>query len=344
VKRGTIEHPKTVMLQMLLGCSRLEAVGILEALFHWAAKYARRGDIGRYPNAVIAEGLYWRGDPDALVSALIEARGEGKHGWIEEHPTMRLVVHDWHDHADESTKKTLANNGETFWNGRAPFEKKSRSGCETIASQSDTVPRVVAPEPGSSCALFENDSRNDRETIETVSPLPEPKPEPKPEPLELLGGQAPPAEPEEAVEAKPPEGRKKPPRGVSPDVAAVIDALNSLSGRRFDPGGAQAQYVRGRLRSGATVEQLVLVVEHRVALWAKDPRMRQYLRPETLFGAAKFEDYLPLAREWDNAGRPPPETRRNGQASTSGTSVRDRAQEILGSGSLRDRAQEILGA
>ena len=35
MKRGTIEHPKTVMLQMLLGCSRLEAVGILEALFHW---------------------------------------------------------------------------------------------------------------------------------------------------------------------------------------------------------------------------------------------------------------------------------------------------------------------
>ena len=61
MKRGTINHPKTLMLAETLGVHHLTAVGILEALWHWTATYAPKGDIGRYPDAIIASGAGFAG-------------------------------------------------------------------------------------------------------------------------------------------------------------------------------------------------------------------------------------------------------------------------------------------
>jgi hypothetical protein len=74
---------------------------VLESLFHWAATYARRGNVGRHSNVAIARGIGWAGDPDALVDALVEI------GWFDtccdEH---RLRFHDWPDHADQSVHRS----------------------------------------------------------------------------------------------------------------------------------------------------------------------------------------------------------------------------------------------
>lgn len=304
-KRGVPEHPKTLKLARRLGVEPWAAVGLLEVFWHWCSKYAITGLVTASPED-IADGIRYSGDADALFAVMLEC------GWIDAHPDG-FTIHDVADHADNTWKANLKRAGLEFWNdaGSTPSDA-CRDGAETEALVS--------------CDRIMTESQPSNEP-----PKPEPEPEPKPEPKDILGGQAPPGEPGEGEPSSSPEPRKKPPRGVSADVAAVFEALNSLSGRRFDPGGAQAQYVRGRLKCGATVEQLVLVVEHRVALWAKDPKMREYLRPETLFGAAKFENYLPLAREWDNAGRPPPETGRSGHSSTNGraASMPDRAEKIL---------------
>ena len=103
MKRGTPDHPKAARLQKALGCSVLEAIGLLEMLFHFTAKYAIQGNIGKWSNAQIAEGVKWPGDPELLIRALVDSE------WMDEDPEYRLVVHDWHEHADQSVKKTLAN-------------------------------------------------------------------------------------------------------------------------------------------------------------------------------------------------------------------------------------------
>jgi hypothetical protein len=120
MKRGGPEHPKTKLLAKSLGLPRYAAVGILECLFHEAAKHARTGNIGKWSNAEIAESVGFDGDPEVLVAALVTCR------WLDEHPEHRLVIHDWHDHADNGVKKTVMRNGESFVSGhiQTSLEKK----------------------------------------------------------------------------------------------------------------------------------------------------------------------------------------------------------------------------
>ncbi len=138
MKRGTIEHPKTLMLADALKIRHLEAVGVLESLWHWAAKYAPRGDIGRYSNAMIASGIHWHGNADRLVECLLSSQGDSKYGWVEQHPVCRIIIHDWSDHADESVHKALAKKGVTFADGRKPFSRNSRPDRDDIATEEGT--------------------------------------------------------------------------------------------------------------------------------------------------------------------------------------------------------------
>lgn len=122
MKRGTIDHPKTAMLADMLGLELFAAVGLLECLFHFTAQYARRGDIGRYSDKIIAQRCFWVKEPETLVSALVKCR------WLDEHPEHRLTVHDWHTHADNTVRTALTRNGEVFWNGEPPRKTKDEDG------------------------------------------------------------------------------------------------------------------------------------------------------------------------------------------------------------------------
>jgi hypothetical protein len=113
VKRGTPEHPKTKALAKLLNIPWAHAVGILELLWHFTAKFAPQGDIGKYSDLVIAQAVGWqrptgrRGvTPECTLSdALVEAK------WLDRDPERRLIVHDWEDHMDQSVERVLARRG-----------------------------------------------------------------------------------------------------------------------------------------------------------------------------------------------------------------------------------------
>lgn len=96
-----------------------------------------------------------------------------------------------------------------------------------------------------------------------------------------------------------------------------MEYLNLVAGKKFDPDGSQGKFARARLKAGASVEQLCLVVDHRVSLWLRDDKMRAYLRPETLWCQQHWEDYLPEAVDWDGKGRPEP-VAKNGKPQTDG--------------------------
>jgi hypothetical protein len=114
MKRGTPRHPKTTGLMHALGCSYQEAVGVLELLWHFTAEFAPAGDIGRWTNAQIAEGIQWAGEPDRLIEALVRVR------WLEEAVPDRLRVHDWYSHADDIVHHVLARAGRRFVTGEVP--------------------------------------------------------------------------------------------------------------------------------------------------------------------------------------------------------------------------------
>ena len=138
MKRGTPRHPKLQHLCELLKCSRPEAVGFLELLWHFAAEFAPQGDIGRFDDDRIEAALYWnhtrwrkRGDliralttsgwvdidtPSGLHQEVINTASGGDHHPINTASDLyhRLIIHDWGEHADESVRKRIARAGLSF--------------------------------------------------------------------------------------------------------------------------------------------------------------------------------------------------------------------------------------
>jgi len=156
VKRTGIDHPKLRRLARGLQTPRCTAVGVLECLWHFTARHAIRGDVGRWTDEEIAEAIDWPGDAQGLVEALVACR------FLDRHPTHRLVVHDWHDHCDQSTRKTLKKHGLEFASTGGPF----RNDSGTFQNDSGTIPERSGTIPDRS-----------------GQPKPKPKPEPKPEPI-----------------------------------------------------------------------------------------------------------------------------------------------------------------
>jgi hypothetical protein len=138
VKREAPSNSKIKRLCRLLDIPLYHAVGLLELLWHLTAREATRGDIGKLDNESIALALDYRGDEDKLIDALVRC------GWLDESTEHRLVVHDWHEHADEAVKKRLTRSKRSFIGGPVATEPEN---VET-KWQSGNLPRAGAgPEP-----------------------------------------------------------------------------------------------------------------------------------------------------------------------------------------------------
>lgn len=82
----------------------------------------------------------------------------------------------------------------------------------------------------------------------------------------------------------------------SREISEVIDYLNMALGYSGS-GGFRKQskitqrYISKLLSDRFTVDQIKQVIDCQVAKWINDAKMREFLRPQTLFGE-KFESYL----------------------------------------------------
>jgi uncharacterized phage protein (TIGR02220 family) len=91
------------------------------------------------------------------------------------------------------------------------------------------------------------------------------------------------------------------------DAEGILVYLNEKVGRGYKPVPANISLITGRLNEGATVEECKAVVDAKVTAWQGDPKMRDYLRPATLFNALKFANYVgelaadaaPAEKEWE---------------------------------------------
>ncbi|MDC6079173.1 conserved phage C-terminal domain-containing protein [Limosilactobacillus fermentum] len=68
--------------------------------------------------------------------------------------------------------------------------------------------------------------------------------------------------------------------------------LNQQAGTSYRASSKATQrFVHARLKENYTVDDCKKVIDIKVANWKDDPKMRKYLRPQTLF-SNKFEGYL----------------------------------------------------
>lgn len=80
---------------------------------------------------------------------------------------------------------------------------------------------------------------------------------------------------------------------ISAEVVEVIDYLNQKAGTKYrSTTAATKRLVGARLKEGFTVDDFKKVIDNKVADWLNDEKMKNYLRPNTLFQASKFESYL----------------------------------------------------
>ena len=170
MKRGTPDHPKMLMLANELSISIFSAVGLLEILWHFTARYCPAGDIGRWGNDAIARAVGWpHGDADRLIEALIVCR------WLDVDEVSRLAVHDWPEHCEDTTHLVLARKVRRFANGKIPnLRRLARAEREEI----EAAYGVQSQDESALCAQNAH-----RERTESALPKPKPEPEPEPEPV-----------------------------------------------------------------------------------------------------------------------------------------------------------------
>lgn len=140
MKSGTTEHPKFRMLRAVLQLPDWGVVGILESLWNITAKWKDHGGIGEWSNAEIACAIGWVGDPEQLIEALTRT------GWLDEHPTHRLMVHDWQDHQPRYVTERIRLQQKR---GKRQVLHNVGNGCQENAhtQPNPTKPNHIPPNP-----------------------------------------------------------------------------------------------------------------------------------------------------------------------------------------------------
>ena len=83
-----------------------------------------------------------------------------------------------------------------------------------------------------------------------------------------------------------------------PKAEPVLEKLAERTGIGYTARSKEHVTLIARLlEDGHTESDMRLVIWDRCKRWLDDPKMREYLRPSTLFARSKFAEYLPLARE-----------------------------------------------
>jgi uncharacterized phage protein (TIGR02220 family) len=115
----------------------------------------------------------------------------------------------------------------------------------------------------------------------------ESNPIPLPIPLSLVGEKK-----EEAIVGLAPNG------AMWGEAEGLLEFLNQKTGKHFNgirPNGKRTKTItdiHALLKHGYTAVQIKQVIANRWLKWGNDSKMREYLRPSTLFRPSNFENYL----------------------------------------------------
>lgn len=79
----------------------------------------------------------------------------------------------------------------------------------------------------------------------------------------------------------------------SPQIEQIVNRLNERTGCSYKASTREtAKAISGRLSEGYAVEDFFAVIDSKSEEWGRDPKMRKYLTPQTLFRQSNFERYV----------------------------------------------------
>lgn len=102
----------------------------------------------------------------------------------------------------------------------------------------------------------------------------------------------------DSPQPKEPEGKDKP--DYTATRKEILDYLNAKAGTKYRDGAEAKKHINARLNENYTLDDFKTVIDSKCGEWLNDPKMRSYLRPQTLFGP-KFDGYLGAAGMKGNA-------------------------------------------
>nr|WP_263431509.1 conserved phage C-terminal domain-containing protein [Leuconostoc gelidum] len=72
----------------------------------------------------------------------------------------------------------------------------------------------------------------------------------------------------------------------------IVDYLNQKANTKYRSSGSKTKLlIKARVNDGFYLDDFKKVIDTKTSQWLNDPKMKKFLRPETLFGT-KFEGYL----------------------------------------------------
>jgi phage replication O-like protein O len=90
---------------------------------------------------------------------------------------------------------------------------------------------------------------------------------------------------------------RKEPKDLTP-AYDVLSYLNLKANHSYRMNPHSVIHIQERLNGGATVQELKLIIDSKVAKWMNDPHMRGSLNNETLFRIGHYSTYLEEAEQW----------------------------------------------
>ena len=128
---GAFTSPKIRRLAVILDLPWPHALGLAGLLWRFCAKHAPTGEIGRHDDEEIAAALEWPGPAEDLVAALVRCRLLDRTSG-----SVRLIVHDWPDHAPRYVSATLKRRGAKF---SPHYDREDTTDRTTVKTTDDTT-------------------------------------------------------------------------------------------------------------------------------------------------------------------------------------------------------------
>jgi hypothetical protein len=218
--RAVPDHPKFTELKRLLNRPKGAALGYLECVWHFTGRFTPQGNIGKYSDAAIEAWVEWDGEAGAMIEALIQSK------WLDHDPAHRILVHDWPQHADKSTKQTLTRSRLQFCAPTVGFSARDFQSSSLEDQSRLHEDRFCLHEDQS--RLHEG-SQNDEANFMKPLPVPEPVPESGAVPGKLLPFRA--VEPEDDFEilySRHPQAKRRS-RGIALNyyASAIINGADA---------------------------------------------------------------------------------------------------------------------
>ena len=89
----------------------------------------------------------------------------------------------------------------------------------------------------------------------------------------------------------PPIFPPKPLNGHKAQAERILAFLNLRAHRNYPATDTNLGFIIERLKEGTTERRAHAVISQRVDKWGEDDKMREYLRPATLFNRTKYNQY-----------------------------------------------------